>query len=187
MSWLKRVDKTWTALGLIVAIFLAGAGWAVDYWELRETVNDLQRAEASRTYWRIKAKMESRTADIYDLSEWCSAARVLGYDCNMKSARPRTGLISSAFAGDYILPVEKRDYLFFREAHARLIYWRKLRIKPGPFQLSRDRAIDRQRKLRYCRIARQLHADLSRKVPRQYRRPFRCPSEFAFNSKKSGR
>jgi hypothetical protein len=174
---LTKIDKAWTALTLIAAIFVAGAVAAIDYWELRDTVTDLDKKEASRTYWRIKAKMEKKRADIYELSEWCEAAHKLGYECQTGNIQPHSLLIKPAFAGGP-MPIEKEDYFFFRETHNRYLYWRDVLKRPGQFKVSRDAYVDREAKTRYCAIGLRLHTDLMVRVPRQMRRNYRCPPEF---------
>lgn len=183
---LKRIDKVWTALALIAAIFIAGGTAAIDYFDVRSAVIHLEKKEASRTYWRIKKKMDNKSADIYEMAEWCEAASILGYECDMSGAAPSASIFNKAFAGSMSqqyrsFPLSEKELAFLRETSKRYSYWQYINKRGKvrrPFTLSKNINTDRWRKKEYCRIANEVHVSLMSRMPPQYRSPYVCPKPF---------
>lgn len=173
---IDRIDRGWIALTLIAAIFAAGAGAAVDYYEVRQTVKNLEVSEAGREYFRLQAKIDKGIADQVDILEWCAAAAVIGAGCEIRKPPAASWrLFKRALAGGYS-SVSPDEYKWFRYHHYQYQLWQKRTGGAGWFVYSQDRNTDRRIKQRYCSIGQQAWSERQWRLPRQFRgRPYVCP------------
>jgi len=171
---LKRVDRGWTALSLIAAIFIAGGVATVDYVQLRDTVESLDIREAGREFFRLQAKIDEGTADQIDIIDWCQAAARIGAGCEMEGKKPSAGLIPRAWAARFS-DIGEREWRWFRRAHYSYQIWLRRTGGRGWFYLSRDYRKDRTLKRRYCSIGQRAWSARISRFPIRMRRRYACP------------
>jgi len=165
-NFLAKVDSARTALALVVAIFLAGAGAAFDYYALRNDVQDLKKDKASRIYWLLKNKVAENKATIDQITIWCEAAHFLEYDCKLENVVPSTSIIKPAFAGSTVLALSSNDRRWWLEHNKRYKDWYRYDRFKRPFRFSRDPKKDRYLKRKFCLVGRDVANYYTQRIKR---------------------